>query len=70
MTSFASPTAPLPETVSHEPHSHEPDVQELLDDPIAQLLMQTDGVQRAHLDPLLQEIMQRIDAAQTSQAAS
>lgn len=46
--------------------NHEPPVHELLEDPIAQLLMQMDGVERQMLDPMLNAIMQRIDDAKRS----
>ena len=41
----------------------EPAVQELLDDPIAQMLMAIDGVERQTLDPMLHEIMDKISRA-------
>jgi hypothetical protein len=50
----------------------EPPVHELLSDPITELLMQTDGVERAALDPLLHDIMDKISmvsAAHSSDAA-
>ena len=45
-----------------EPNS-EPLIHELLNDPITELLMQTDGVERTMLDPLLQDIMHKVSNA-------
>lgn len=42
------------------PHD-EPQIQDLLDDPIAKLLMQMDGVERSTLDPLLKQAADRLD---------
>lgn len=47
-------------TSQKEELTSEPEVAELLDDPITQMLMQFDGVERTALDPILQEIMDRI----------
>ncbi len=41
----------------------EPLIHELLNDPITELLMQTDGVERTMLDPLLQDIMHKVSSA-------
>ena len=44
--------------------NEEPKVQELLDDPLAQMLMKMDGVDRQMLDPLLHDIMDKIARAE------
>ena len=44
----------------------EPLVHELLDDPITQMLMRFDGVERAALDPLLQDIMDKVSASEVA----
>ena len=46
--------------------NHEPSIYELLDDPIAQLLMQRDGVERHALDPMLQEVADKVDVAEAA----
>ena len=43
--------------------NHEPSVFDLLDDPITQLLMQRDGVERDSLAPLLDEVANRVSEA-------
>lgn len=44
----------------------EPLVRELLEDPIAELLMRTDGVQRDILDPLLKTVAEAVDAREAA----
>lgn len=50
--------------------NQEPRINDLLDDPIAQLLMQMDGVERTALDPLLHSIMDKISSASSATAPS